>query len=214
MKGKNFKAYRTSLIKVLNDQQKEKEQIAGATEKTADKMSSAKMNVVGNLHDMKGFFGEKDAEGKWQEGVAFDSAMKRLKDVINYEGGIPYFEVLDKETGAYAQLDERQSYDKIVEEVRKIVDELTIPISQLQIDSKQGLMDYLGVDDESQVQQIGGTWQVVGGDEKWKRTIVNELTKDLNKPYMWKETVHLDDDKGDEEYTSPDGQTFKVKKKT
>ena len=121
-----------------------------------------------------------------------DQAFEDLKTAINYdEAGIPY--AYDENNNP---LNQKQSYEYIVAEVRRIVDQMTTPLSRLQAmsqESDQDWMDLLG-DEFKDLDLDKAVFTTAGGDEKFKAKLVEELTKNLHKPQMWKETVQSKDD--------------------
>ena len=148
-----------------------------------------------------------DAEATTEMGTAFEEISAKIKELIKYDkGGIPY-QYGEDDQGSY-EMNEKQSYDHIVNEVRRLVDKLSVPLSELQAATNKNqaaMWELLDMAPENR-----GMWQITGGDEKWKRTIVNELTKDLNKPYMWKETVQEEDKSEDNTFKSSTGIEFKI----
>jgi hypothetical protein len=96
--------------------------------------------------------------------------------------------------------------------VRDLVDKLTTPLSRLQAMSQESDENWLALlgEEFSDLDIDKAVFTTAGGDEKFKAKLVEELTKNLHKPQMWKETVQKEDKSGDNTYKSSTGIEYKV----
>ena len=99
------------------------------------------------------------------------------------------------------------TYEEILGRVKDIVDDLTIPLSQLQDISEKNRKDFSIFPDKTT-----GAWQIEGGDAKFKRILIEELTKNLSKAVMWDDNATVEDEDKDKDnsYTSSGGIPYKV----
>ena len=97
------------------------------------------------------------------------------------------------------------TYEEILGRVKDIVDNLTIPLSQLQDISEKNRKDFSIFPDKTT-----GAWQIEGGDAKFKRILIEELTKNLSKAVMWDDKATVEDEDEDNSYTSSGGIEYKV----
>jgi hypothetical protein len=211
MKSKNFKTYRTSLVKVLNDQQADIEKAAGAAQKVADARGTIKREIEQNVHSLAPFL----KTAKKIPAVTGKPATRTSEAV---KGTPAYYDIKDNFQDVLAEMKHmiaageggipEWTYDEILARVKEIVDDLTIPLSQLQDISEEDKKKFSMFEDKKT-----GAWQIEGGDAKFKRIMVEELTKDLSKAVMWDDnaSVEGEDKDGDETHTTSSGIEYKVK---
>ena len=131
----NYKTVKKTIEQVLNAKQEKIEEIAGAEKKVADKRGTIKREIVQNVHSLGEFFKtatkipaviaspattmQEAVEGKpasYDIQDNFQEVLAEMKTLIAADdGGIP-----------------DATYEEILGRVKDIVDDLTIPLSQLQ----------------------------------------------------------------------------------
>ena len=204
----NYKTNKKTVEQVLNAKQKKIEEIAGAEKKVADKRGTIKREIVQNVHSLGEFFKtatkipaviaspattmQEAVEGKpasYDIQDNFQDVLAEMKTLIAADdGGIP-----------------DATYEEILGRVKDIVDDLTIPLSQLQDISEKNRKDFSIFPDKTT-----GAWQIEGGDAKFKRILIEELTKNLSKAVMWDDKATVEDEDEDNSYTSSGGIEYKV----